>query len=230
MGKTFKFLVLFSLSVILFSCNNDDSLYEIVPTIQYTLTYDANGATSGSAPEAIAVDEGRRITLDNGAGLTRTNHTFEGWNTVADGLGTDYAAGESYTLSSNITLYAKWVEMQSSSNNMKITVGTRTFTATLISNNTVTEFKKMLPMTINMSDVNSNEKYYVLPNSLPTAAQRYPTINNGDIMLWGSNGLVLFYETFSSGHSYTPIGKVNNPDGLKSALSVSTVMVTFELE
>ena len=230
MNKMSKLLVLFSLSVILFSCNNDDSLYEIEPTIQYTLTYDANGATSGNAPESIAADAGRRITLDSGAELTRTDHTFEGWNTASDGTGTNYAAGSNYTLNSNITLYAKWGEIQSSSNNMKITVGTSIFTSTLISNNTVTEFKKMLPMTINMNDVNNNEKYYNLPNSLPTSPQHYSTINNGDIMLWGSNGLVLFYETFFSGYSYTPLGRVNNPSGLKNALNGNNIMVTLELE
>ncbi len=39
---------------------------------------------------------------------TRDGHTFNGYNTAANGSGTDYAAGASITLTSDVTLYAKW--------------------------------------------------------------------------------------------------------------------------
>ena len=59
---------------------------------------------------------------------------------------------------------------------MKITIGTTAFTATLYNNPTVTAFKTRLPMTINMSDLNANEKYFDLPNSLPANASNPGTI------------------------------------------------------
>lgn len=113
---------------------------------------------------------------------------------------------------------------------LKITAGSSTFTATLASNATATAFKELLPMTINMSELNNNEKYYGLPNALPTNASNPGTIQNGDLMLYGSTTLVLFYKTFSTSYSYTRIGSVDNPSGLQSALGGGSVTVTFELQ
>lgn len=115
------------------------------------------------------------------------------------------------------------------SNNLKITVGTVSFSATLEDNGTVKEFKKLLPMTVKMSDLHSNEKYYYLPNNLSTAAFNPETIQTGDLMLYGSTCMVLFYETFSTSYSYTRLGRVTNPSRLASALGPGNVNVTFEI-
>ena len=41
--------------------------------------------------------------------FTRNNYTFTGWNTQADGKGTAYKAGDSFTLTDKDTmLYAQW--------------------------------------------------------------------------------------------------------------------------
>lgn len=198
--------------------------------IQYTLTYNANGSTSGTTPSAVVVDGGSRITLNNGVSLSRDGYTFTGWNTDANGAGTDYPAESNYVINSNVTLYAKWQAVTNSSNIMKITIGSTTFSATLASNTTVTAFKAMLPLTFNMSDFNSNEKVCSLPNSLSTSASNPGTIHTGDIMLYGSSSLVLFYETFTTSYNYTRIGRVNNPSELKTALGLGNVNIKFELE
>ena len=211
------------------SCSSDDDDNFPPQTEDVTMTYNTNGATAGSTPAAVTHSQGTSITLNNGEGFSRTGYTFSGWNTNADGSGTDYAAGSNYTLTGNITLYAKGNQV-SNSNSLRITVGSNVFNATLASNATATAFKELLPMTINMSELNNNEKYYGLPSALPTNASNPGTIQNGDLMLYGSTTLVLFYKTFSTSYSYTRIGSVDNPSGLQSALGVSSVTVTFELQ
>lgn len=116
------------------------------------------------------------------------------------------------------------------SNKLKITVGSVSFDLTLESNATATAFKALLPMTVSMPDMNSNEKYYYLPENLPTASSNPATIHAGDLMLYGSSCLVLFYETFSTSYSYTRLGRVDNPSGLASALGSGSVTVTFKLQ
>jgi uncharacterized repeat protein (TIGR02543 family) len=74
----------------------------------YTVTFNANSATGGTAPSAMSANQGASITLPGQGNLTRTGYTFGGWNTSADGSGTPYAAGSSYTVTGNATLYAKW--------------------------------------------------------------------------------------------------------------------------
>jgi hypothetical protein len=113
---------------------------------------------------------------------------------------------------------------------IKITVNSQTFRATLMENNSAKAFKEMLPMTINMRELNSNEKYYDLPNSLPTNSSNQQTIKNGDLMLYGSKTLVLFYKTFPTSYSYTKLGSIDDVASLASALGSGNVTVTFESE
>jgi hypothetical protein len=111
-----------------------------------------------------------------------------------------------------------------------IKVGNKNFTATLLDNPTTTAFKSMLPLTINMTELNGNEKYVDLPESFPTNASNPGTINTGDLLLYGSKTLVLFYKTFSTSYSYTKLGKIDNPSGLAEALGSGNVAVTIELK
>ncbi len=112
---------------------------------------------------------------------------------------------------------------------IKITVNSQTFTATLLDNNSAKAFKEILPLTITMTELNSNEKYYDLPISLPTNSSNPGTIKNGDLMLYGSKTLVLFYKTFSTSYSYTKLGSVDDGTGLALALGSGNVSITFEL-
>jgi hypothetical protein len=113
---------------------------------------------------------------------------------------------------------------------LKITTGTNTFTDTLYSNATVAVFKSRLPMTINMRELNGNEKYFDLPNNLPANASNPGTIQTGDLMLYGSNTVVLFYKSFSTPYSYTRLGRIDNISGLTAALGSGNITATFELE
>ncbi|MFT3738678.1 MAG: cyclophilin-like fold protein [Breznakibacter sp.] len=116
------------------------------------------------------------------------------------------------------------------SNKINIKVGLKIFTATLLDNNSAKTFKEMLPLTINMIELNGNEKYYDLPNNLPTNPSNPQTIKNGDLMLYGSKTLVLFYKTFSTSYSYTKLGSIDDVTGLATALGSGNVTVVFELE
>lgn len=110
-----------------------------------------------------------------------------------------------------------------------VTVGTESFNATLAENETAKAFKQMLPITLDMSELNGNEKYNYLSKNLPSNSSPAETIHEGDIMLYGSNCVVLFYETFSSSYSYTRIGWIDDVSGLKAALGSGDVTVTFSV-
>ena len=73
-----------------------------------TVTYSLNGG-NGTTPSVQVVVPNSVVTFNSGSGLSKTNCTFGGWNTSADGTGTNYTAGSSYTVNSNIILYADWI-------------------------------------------------------------------------------------------------------------------------
>jgi hypothetical protein len=113
---------------------------------------------------------------------------------------------------------------------MRISIGTSAFNATIYDTPTGNAFKARLPLTISMSDLNANEKYFDLPNSLPTNASNPGTIQTGDLMLYGPNTLVLFYKTLSTSYNYTRLGRIDNPTGLASALGSGSIIVKFEIQ
>ena len=113
---------------------------------------------------------------------------------------------------------------------LKVTVGSNVFMATLYSNSTATAFKSLLPMNVNMIELNRNEKYVDLSQDLPVNASNPGTIYTGDLMIYGSSTLVLFYKSFSTSYSYTKIGRIDNVDGLAAAVGSGSVTVKFELE
>ena len=115
-------------------------------------------------------------------------------------------------------------------NKLKIRVGEKTFTATILDNETAKAFKALLPLTLSMNELNDNEKYAQLPKNLPTNASVPPSIQTGDLMMYGSSTLVLFYESFTTSYSYTKIGKIDDVAGLVAALGSGDIKVSFELQ
>jgi hypothetical protein len=114
------------------------------------------------------------------------------------------------------------------STKIKIKIGTSTFNATLENNAAATAFKAMRPMTINMNELNSNEKYFDFSASLPTNSSNPGTIQAGDLMLYGSRTLVLFYKSFPTSYSYTKLGRIDDTAGLLAVVGSGNVSIAFE--
>lgn len=71
----------------------------------YTVSYNANGGSG--APSAQTKTHGVNLTLSS-TKPTRTGYTFKNWNTAANGSGTSYSAGGTYSANAAATLYAQW--------------------------------------------------------------------------------------------------------------------------
>ena len=125
------------------------TLYAIWQANPYTITFDANGGTGAPAAQtklhdvaltlsttkptrANASAGSYTVTLNANGGsvdttsLTAagtTSYTFNNWNTKADGSGTSYASGGSYTANAAATLYAQW---NSSTSTAAVTLPTPT--------------------------------------------------------------------------------------------------------
>ncbi|HIT59831.1 MAG TPA: hypothetical protein IAC33_01005 [Candidatus Fimousia stercorigallinarum] len=80
------------------------------------------------------------------------------------------------------------------------------------------------PITIRMSDYGGFEKVGSLGESLPTS-DRQTTTEEGDIVLYSGNQIVIFYGANS--WSYTRLGHVDDLDGWEEALGNEDVTVTF---
>ena len=94
--------------------------------------------------------------------------------------------------------------------NMNLIIDDVTYNVSLEDNETTKELLKMLPLNIEMQDLNANEKYYYLDKSLPTDSRVPTRINKGDLYLYGDDCLVLFYKDFNTIYKYTKIGHIDN--------------------
>jgi uncharacterized repeat protein (TIGR02543 family) len=98
-----------------FAINANTTLYAqwtpVVPTT-YTVTYNGNTNTSGTVPTdgSSPYTAGSTVTvLGNSGSLQWPGYFFAGWNTAADGLGTNYVGGDTFTINANTILYAQWI-------------------------------------------------------------------------------------------------------------------------
>ena len=80
----------------------------LYPIWTAVITLYSNGGTSGPASNQLQVTPGAYQTIPSNGTMARTGYTFTGWNTQADGGGTNYQAGSSYKATKNLTLYAQW--------------------------------------------------------------------------------------------------------------------------
>lgn len=113
---------------------------------------------------------------------------------------------------------------------IQISVNNQTFYAKLYDNETTQALIEQMPMTLDMNELNGNEKYYYFEDSLPTNSQKQSKITTGDLMLYGSDCLVLFYDSLSNSYSYTPLGYIEDTSSLAKALGKGNIEITFNID
>lgn len=127
----------------------------------------------------------------------------------------------------------KWLEnlnIPQTMPKLNIKVGSKNFKITLYNNAAVQSLINQMPMTLNMNDLNKNEKYFYLPNDLPSESEKIDNINTGDFMLYGSDCIVLFYKDFPTSYNYTKLGYIENTLELAAALGENNIQVIFSID
>ncbi len=112
---------------------------------------------------------------------------------------------------------------------ISVTVNDVPFTASIEDSVAGRELLARLPLTLQMEELHGNEKYCYTGE--PFGGEQYvpETIEKGDLMVFGSDCLVLFYDTFpNGGWSYARVGKIDDPTGLAEVCGSGVATVTFE--
>ena len=107
---------------------------------------------------------------------------------------------------------------------ISVIIDGKTYKLNLESNTTVDEFIKLLPKEYTMNELNGNEKYVYINESLSTVKNMPKRIEKGDVMLYGDNCIVIFYKSFDTNYSYTKIGHIDDLDDLGN----KDIVVRFE--
>ena len=126
-----------------------------------------------------------------------------------------------------IYVFAVYAQQTGNSQKMNIQIDNKTFTVIVENNRTVKELYQKLPITLEMSDLNNNEKYCYLDFTLPTDSKSVKNIKKGDVMLFGNSCLVIFYKSFTTSYSYTKIGHIENPADIETALGKKDIKVVL---
>jgi uncharacterized repeat protein (TIGR02543 family) len=75
----------------------------------YRVTYRANGGTGSQSDPNSPYAAGDEVTVLGKGTMARTGYTFVGWNTMANGSGTDYDPNDKFDMPNHdVTLYAVW--------------------------------------------------------------------------------------------------------------------------
>ena len=172
------------------------SLYE-KSNETFSVTYNGNGADSGSVPtDATSYADGASVTVaDNTGNLVKNGYSFGGWNTSADGTGTNYSAGDTFSISANTTLYANWVAGRYDFTGDKLTfsqqglVNAQEYAGTFTNNSS---------FSVNFTGGSTNTKYY----NLGLGMRIYR--NNGAININALNNKTITGVIFTWFDSYRP--------------------------
>lgn len=89
-----------------FKLTGNTTVYAQASLKTYTISYSANGGSGSTSAQTKT--HGTNLTLRANGFTAPTGKSFKNWNTKADGTGTSYAAGASYSAEGNATLYAQW--------------------------------------------------------------------------------------------------------------------------
>ena len=134
---------------------------------------------------------------------------------------------ENTTTNTNQENYINTTNVESENkliSDIQVIINGKSYNAKIEENETAQSFVNMLPVEYNMNELNGNEKYVYLENTLPTNSYSPKHIEAGDIMLYGNNCLVVFYKSFDTSYSYTKIGHIEN----LSDLGNGNITIKFE--
>lgn len=121
-------------------------------------------------------------------------------------------------------------EVEETMTDIKVTVNGSVFEAKTYNDSPCAQqLLSKFPLTVTMNELNGNEKYYRFSESFSSNPENVGSINSGDIMLYQSDYLVLFYETHNTSYTYTRIGYITDSTGLKEAVGTGNPTVTFEI-
>lgn len=111
-----------------------------------------------------------------------------------------------------------------------IQINGKTFQATLEDKRSARAFAELLPLEVDASELNGNEKYFYLAEDLPTDSVRVMQIRAGDLMLYETNCVVLFYKDFTTNYNYTRLGRLelDDPGDLAEAVGDANVHIIFK--
>ncbi len=109
---------------------------------------------------------------------------------------------------------------------MKVTIDCKEYTLNLENNDAAKRLVQLAPLEVTMEELNGNEKYIYLSSNFPVDSYKPGNIKQGDVMLFDTSCLVIFYKTFDTPYSYTKTGHIDNLPNLGS----SNVSVKFESE
>ena len=109
-----------------------------------------------------------------------------------------------------------------------IEIGDKIFPFEFKNTKAANEIKSKIPFTINMTKLNGNEVFYYFNETFTTDIKSVGTINIGDIYLYQSNCLVIFYKTFTTTYSYTSIGSITNTEGLTDAIDSGSKLISWK--
>ena len=122
-------------------------------------------------------------------------------------------------------------EAEETMTDIKVTVNGNVFDAKIYNDSPCAQqLLSKFPLTVTMNELNGNEKYYRFSESFSSNPENVGSINTGDIMLYQSDSLVLFYEAHNTSYTYTRIGYITDTTGLKEAVGTGNPTVTFEIE
>lgn len=179
---------------------------------------------TGQSKQDTSVSENESISESETVPKTTANDT-ENLSVSERETTTETTASDTENATATVTTQSETAKQKG----VTVTVNGVSFEVELADNDTAAAFEKLLPTAFSMQELNGNEKFIFLDSSLPSSSSAVGFIRAGDLMLYGDNCVVLFYDSFITTYSYTRIGRITDTSGLAAAVGTGNVTAEFSV-
>jgi len=168
------------------------------------------------------------------SGSSGVGSSADNLHSLTDGV--EWLPGKRFSAGTDRETIAEWIDTlelpkqeEIAMDRITLSFNGHTYTATLSDNSSAEAFAELLkggPLTVSAHDYGDFEKVGSLGTALPRNDEQITT-SPGDIILYQGDQITVYYARNS--WSFTRLGRIDDPAGLREALGDGDVDITFQL-
>jgi hypothetical protein len=187
----------------------------VLAGVSVALALPVTGCAQGQSPESTSAQDSQATSSQESSNSAGANMETASSQESSDSAGATDETAQSSAEGDTVKKF-------------QIEVGGKTFDGTFATTEAAEELASRLPLTLDMSELSGNEKYFETDKDFPGNEEVPSELHAGEVWIYSKDYIVLFYKDHANpGYSYQFAGSLDDPTGLAKAVGSGSVRVTI---